>query len=236
MLKDGRHIKHEGYAPYALFLVTRYPYHNSFLRILNNFISITNPSIFTGPQFIDDLYCMLALKFQKYSTSLLTPNPNITPIAVDNHNADNVGQEIILISCPNKDEIIFECSQYYTPLLPNDNGRFSYVPSLHPDINWSVLFRVLEPMHILTVMTALLTEQKVVLVSNHASLFFMVCEALLSLIYPFQWIHFCRPFITPCHPFINHYLTHDQPALFGLLSCSITALPIAFKVILHFIH
>lgn len=77
-----------------------------------------------------------------------------------------------------------------------------------------------------------ITRKKIILLSNHPSLFFNCCKILLSLIYPFQWIHFYKPFIPPCDPYINQYLSLSGPALFGLLSSSITKLPNNFNGII----
>lgn len=84
-------------------------------------------------------------------------------------------------------------------------------------------------MHILTVITALLQETKVILLTEHPSLLFPCCEVLLSLMYPFQFIHDYRPFIPPCDPSITRYLTSSKPALLGLMSSSITKLPDTFR-------
>ena len=83
---------------------------------------------------------------------------------------------------------------------------------------------MIEPMNILYIITALLTETKIILISKYPSLFFNICEILLSLIYPFEWIHFYRPFIPPSDPYINYYLYKNEPALFGLLSSCISIL------------
>ena len=208
----------DGYAPYALMIVTRYPFHNSFARILENFLSIKNKDAITNEQFIANLHEVLSQSFEKIGP-VLSANGNVI-------DEDDVNEEVIMIQCPNGDTVMFENNGHYTPIPKN--SKF-YTPSLHPDINWGVLFRVLEPMNILTVITAILQEKKIILLSNHPSLLFPCCEILLSLIYPFQWIHFYRPFIPPCDPYINQYLKFTKPAIFGLLSSSITKLPNNFN-------
>ena len=197
-------------------IVTRYPFHNSFARILDNFLSIKDKAAIANEQFVENLHEVLSQSFNKISP--VVGNPNIIE--------DDVNEEVIMISCPNGDTVMFENNGHYCPIP--ENSKF-YTPSLHPDINWGVLFRVLEPMNILTVITAILQEKKIILLSNHPSLLFPCCEILLSLIYPFQWIHFYRPFIPPCDPYINQYLKFTKPAIFGLLSSSITKLPNNFN-------
>ena len=207
----------DGYAPYALMIVTRYPFHNSFARILDNFLFIKDKDAIANEPFVESLYQVL-------STSSFD---KISPVIANGDTMnDDVNEEVIMISCPNGDTVMFENNGHYFPIPPKS---IFYTPSLHPDINWGVLFRVLEPMNILTVITAILQEKKVVILSNHPSLLFPCCEILLSLIYPFQWIHFYRPFIPPCDPYINQYLKFTKPAIFGLLSSSITKLPNSFN-------
>lgn len=249
--------EHEGYFPCGLFLVTRYPFHNSFHKILINFFDIDDALVFQDDRYVENLYKLLNQKFENAPLSALrtlptekrAPTPFVdlldgtvmvadAPIMGDKSNSmldDNSApstlrsqsmqsmsnlevdtKEIITITCPNNEIVTFENSPFHLPLVEND--EFYYQVSLHPDINWSILFRVLEPMNILRVMTALLTEQKVLMISKHPSLFIGVGEILLSLIYPFQWIHFYRPFLLPSDPYITDYLASATPGFFGMLA------------------
>ncbi len=85
-----RTSKIDGYVPYSLCIVTRYPYHNSFLRILDNFININNKNSITNEIFIQNLYDTL---------SSISFN-NICGSSDGNNEKEN-----IIIECPNDDNI-----------------------------------------------------------------------------------------------------------------------------------
>jgi len=57
------------------------------------------------------------------------------------------------------------------------------------DYGMDSVFRCLSVENILKVLAALLSERKVLLVSSHSTLLTPVCEALLSFLFPFQWMH-----------------------------------------------
>eukprot|EP01028_Stygiella_incarcerata_P010470 TRINITY_DN5433_c0_g1_i2.p1 TRINITY_DN5433_c0_g1~~TRINITY_DN5433_c0_g1_i2.p1 ORF type:complete len:1189 (-),score=357.81 TRINITY_DN5433_c0_g1_i2:45-3611(-) len=56
-----------------------------------------------------------------------------------------------------------------------------------PDVPFERLFQALEPRNVILVFQCILLEKKVLLISSHISLIGIVCEILLSLIFPFRW-------------------------------------------------
>ncbi len=57
------------------------------------------------------------------------------------------------------------------------------------DACFEALFLLLRPQHVVTALSALLTEQSVLLISEHVHLLTLVSQALLALIFPFEWHH-----------------------------------------------
>ena len=61
------------------------------------------------------------------------------------------------------------------------------------DIDFTVLFTMLEPANIVTAVNALLTEQQVLVVTKHVEALTSVTAALVALIYPLEWPHIYIP-------------------------------------------
>ncbi len=57
------------------------------------------------------------------------------------------------------------------------------------------IVRTMSPRHVCTIMTALLSEQKVVLVSKSKALLPIACDVLLGLLHPLSWLHVYVPLV-----------------------------------------
>jgi hypothetical protein len=80
------------------------------------------------------------------------------------------------------------------------------------DVNFKILFRYLEPRHIITAFNALLSELPVLLTSQNIELLCSASEALLALLYPMKW-----PFLyIPVLPYsLVDVIQAPQPFLIG---------------------
>ena len=116
------HTEHSGFAPYGVFIVSKYPFHNSFARILDNFMSIRDKSVISSDHFVETVHQMLSRSFHR-----------MEPVtALDD---DTVNEEVITIECPNGDMVQFENNGHFMPMA--DTATISYyTPSLRPDVNW----------------------------------------------------------------------------------------------------
>jgi len=99
------------------------------------------------------------------------------------------------------------------------NPLFSFpADSLPPnDIDYEPLFRNIEPRNIILIFTALMTcDCSVLIYSPNPSNLFNICEALLSLLYPFNWPVSYIPVLPRCKAFDLIHL--PQVYLMGLCS------------------
>lgn len=76
-----------------------------------------------------------------------------------------------------------------------------------------ILFRVLDIEKIIFLFECVLLEKKIFIISNHKSLITHVTEALISLIYPFQWNHVLIP-ILPDN--LKSYTEAPVPFIIGI--------------------
>ena len=81
--------------------------------------------------------------------------------------------------------------------------------------NIKIMFDCLEISTIIKLWCSLLCEKHIILLGNQAYLLFAVCESLLSLIFPFKWLHTYIP-ILPYNQF--DYLESPTPYMIGVLS------------------
>ncbi len=68
-----------------------------------------------------------------------------------------------------------------------------YQVSAFPD--FMSVIRAMGPRHVCTIMTALLSEQKVVLISKSKAFLPIACDTLLGLLYPLSWKHVYLPLV-----------------------------------------
>ncbi len=61
--------------------------------------------------------------------------------------------------------------------------------------NFIPIIRAMSPRHVCTIVTALLSEQKVILVSKSKAYLPIACDALLGLLYPLSWKHVYLPLV-----------------------------------------
>lgn len=84
--------------------------------------------------------------------------------------------------------------------------------------NIQIMFDCLEISTVIKLWCSLLCEKHIILLGNQAYLLFSVCESLLSLIFPFKWLHTYIP-ILPSTQF--DYLESPTPYLMGVLSSKV---------------
>jgi hypothetical protein len=84
-----------------------------------------------------------------------------------------------------------------------------------PNYNFADCLRCLRPENLIDVMTCLMLEHRVLLVSKHSSMLAPVAESLLSLLTPFKWKHIYIPLLPPC---MLDYLGAPVPFLMGVLT------------------
>ena len=142
----------------------------------------------------------------------------------------NLSEETIINfhNCELVNLIIFICDiiipSNYTKLILN--CHFSkiefYFPSLweipRNDECINILFNCLEISSIIKIWCSLLCEKHVILLANQSFLLYSICEAILSLMFPFRWLHTYIP-ILPSEQLT--YLESPTPYLMGVLSTKV---------------
>jgi hypothetical protein len=93
------------------------------------------------------------------------------------------------------------------------------------DLNFLILFRLLEPRHVIKIFNAMLSEIPILVVSDYIELLCPVCEAFMAFLYPLKW-----PFLyIPVLPVsLIDIIQAPQPFLIGCKSDMITS-PIDVK-------
>eukprot|EP00040_Diaphanoeca_grandis_P017546 m.91657 g.91657 ORF g.91657 m.91657 type:complete len:1346 (-) comp26490_c0_seq2:90-4127(-) len=81
------------------------------------------------------------------------------------------------------------------------------------DVPLRFIFQLLDPLQVLQIVVALLTEQRVIFVSNQYAKLTPTIEGILALIYPFKWQHVYIPVI-PSH--LRAFVEAPWPFLVGI--------------------
>ena len=111
------------------------------------------------------------------------------------------------------------CKKYFvifTIDFSNIKFNFSSKLVIPPDeYNIKILFNALEVSTIIKLWISILTEKHIILLANQNYLLFSICEALISLIFPFRWLHTYIP-VLPINQL--EYLELPTPYIMGVHS------------------
>ena len=184
---QGLGFKEYVYIPYAIALVSKFPYINQMKIALDNiFIILTNHNnIFQKEN--KELYNL----FQSIINDLIIYLIKVIPIPKINTS--------ITFNLPfSKNQI--------TILSPNKNNMINLI-----DTNFSILLKYFNINDILTIYTLILFEQKLLFIDNNYNRLYSVIESFLSLLYPIEWIntnipimsHQMTRYLQTFLPFIN---------------------------------
>ena len=210
-LENTFHLTRENlgtfYIQQCMCLISRYPYHSLFKEYMSELYRIvTRSKEHIGAQTPwpslgerPSLAAELLSHLVNIVFECPAPPPGISCVRIC------VGEKILHYSLP----------------APND------LPLL--DVDMRLLFFSLSPSHIVSIISALLLEQKVLLLSARPALLTIACETLLALAYPFPWLHTYIPLLPT---FLADYVQTPTPFLIGTHPSAVRASLVARDVLL----
>ena len=98
--------------------------------------------------------------------------------------------------------------------------NFASLMTIPKNQNIKILFDCIELSSIIKIWCSLLSEKHVILISDQSYLLFIICDALMSLIFPFKWFH---TYIATLPSGQLDYLESPTPYLMGVLNSSETS-------------
>ncbi len=147
------------YAPKAICYVTQLPLFSFFKRYLSEIFLLSQPSSISGH-----------VPLERYISQLVMPIPIGGP-------KDSVFDKLFRFT--------FTIGKTPIPcVVPNLAADFCIT-----DVSFRYLFQALSVETVITLLAALLTEQKILFHSQHYVLLITVLQSLIDLLLPFQWPH-----------------------------------------------
>ena len=177
------------YIPYAIILVSKYPYINQMKTILNNiFIILSNHK-----NILKNENEELKNLFKSIINNIIVYLIKVIPIPESNTN--------IIFNLP--------FSQYKIKISsPNKNNIRNIT-----DINFLNLLKYFNVENIILIFKLMLFEQKLLFIDNDYNRLYKVIESFLYLLYPIEWIHTSIPIMS--HQ-MTRYLQTFLPFINGI--------------------
>jgi hypothetical protein len=123
-----------------------------------------------------------------------------------------------IIKPPSYSKLSLTLRKYTNNLLDQSNVDFNFHSKYEipcQEYNVKVLFDCLEVSVIIKLWYSLLSEKHIIILANQNHLLFSICEGMLSLIFPFKWLHTYIP-VLPKNQI--DYLESPTPYIMGVLS------------------
>ena len=206
------------FEPKAICIISKYPFHRKFKRVMQDLVlsqgmTVSEMSFSSSPEDGSEASLLNSSRFgDKMSPStlealyarlhVLSPAPGERGVTVRNSSSTH--------GHSSRGEFATEFS------LP--------LPGSMPlsDVDYRVLFQMLEPRHIITVINALMCEVSVVLTSCNANILTPCLETILALMYPMKWPYI---YITLMPSSLNDIFDAIQPFFIGTLSETLSEPP-----------
>ena len=175
------------YIPYSICIWTSLPYHNDKFKsiLLEIHTLLKTQSTLISPNTLMNFKYIELLHLMYFLTNITLP-PHHTRLTLNLH---------------------FSSIDFYFPGLheiPNNNSN-----------HIKILFDCLDINTVIKLWCSLLCEKHIIIIGTCSYLLFAICEALLSLIFPFKWLHTYIP-VLPSNQL--DYLESPTPYLMGVLS------------------
>ncbi|KAJ6244905.1 c-myc promoter binding protein [Anaeramoeba flamelloides] len=224
--RSHRAIPRDLYVESVLVLVSKWPFHRSFSKLLLAFIALSkiNTSFNRKHLLKLDSYLSQIKSFETEKQSLY-----INLFSKDNKRGMETEKE------KEKEEQTEEQTENEKRnSCQNRIIKFPMIKHNHEnlpltDIDFTFLFSLLDPQNVIKCFTALLCEKKIIFVSSNYRLIFPVIEAIKTLIYPFNWAFAYIPLLPSAYV---EFLQAPTPYLIGCRRSTLLKIDLPFDIVI----
>ncbi|KAJ3435256.1 c-myc promoter binding protein [Anaeramoeba flamelloides] len=221
--RSHRAIPRDLYVESVLVLVSKWPFHRSFSKLLLAFIALSkiNTSFNRKHLLKLDSYLSQIKSFETEKQSLY-----INLFSKDNKRGMETEKE-------KEEQTEEQTENEKRNSCQNRIIKFPMIKHNHEnlpltDIDFTFLFSLLDPQNVIKCFTALLCEKKIIFVSSNYRLIFPVIEAIKTLIYPFTWAFAYIPLLPSAYV---EFLQAPTPYLIGCRRSTLLKIDLPFDPI-----
>ncbi|KAJ3443712.1 c-myc promoter binding protein [Anaeramoeba flamelloides] len=197
--ESNRLIPRDLYVESVLVLVSKWPFHRSFSKLLSAFITLSKIDRPFDRKHVFKLVSYLS-QIKSFETEKQSLYIQLFPKVNKIENEKEKGKK-------EEEEEENENNIIKFPMIKHNQENLPLT-----DIDFTFLFSLLDPQNVIKCFTALLCEKKIIFVSSNYRLIFPVIEAIKTLIYPFTWAFAYIPLLPSAYV---EFLQAPTPYLIG---------------------